>query len=361
MSRARSLARDAARIARPDVETAEVPWLMHPPGAPPPLVEWRGPSPPAEVALSDPLLAFLERPARRASLLEIGGSLCATVIAASYEAADPTPVLERVDVILEPTRVVIRRREISGLCTALAWQHIADQWNETPPDHRDASVLFFQILNLVVDTSTEVLDEIRNRVGLLEERMLVTNPVLNQVLSELLEQSHHLELVRDGLLPLRGDIRELAELRSPVERQVVSSAAERWLRSIELDLQQDVPMALSVADARISDALLQLQGERSEATNRVVLLLTIITVAFFVPTLLTGLYGMNVPLPRQHHGWIFWSVVALAVAFLGVAAAAITGLGLWGTFRSVLPGRRLSLRPGATLGAQSPDGGDAAA
>ena len=337
---------------------------MHPLGPPPPLVEWHGPSPPADVALSDRVIEFLARPAQRARLLEIDGSLCATLITANYDAGDPEPLLERVDVILQPTHVVLRRRRITGACAALAPERVADQWDQTPPDQRDASVLFLQIVDCVVDSSTEVLDEIRRRVGLLEERMLVTNPTLNQVLSELLELSHHLGRVRDGLLPLRGDIRELAELRNPVERQIISSAAERWLRSIEMDLVQDVPSALSVADARIAGALQQLQGERNEATNRVVLLLTIITVAFFVPTLLTGLYGMNVPLPRQTHDWLFWSVVGLAGAFLVVAAAAITRLDLWGTFRSVLPGRGLSLRPEATLvSIKRPpiDGGDAAA
>ena len=334
---------------------------MHPLGAPPPLVEWYGASPPSGVSLTDRLMAFLARPTQRAHLIEIDGSLCATLIAANYDEGDPQPLLERVDVILLPAHVLLRRRPISGSCAALAPERIADQWDQTPPGQRDASVLFFQIVDAVVDTSTEILDEIRHRVGLLEERMLAANPTLNQVLSELLELNHHLGRVRDGLFPLRGDIRELAELRNPVERQIISPAAERWLRSIEVDLAQDVPAALSVADARIGGALLQLQGERSESTNRVVLLLTIITVAFFVPTLLTGLYGMNVPLPRQERDWIFWSVVGLAGAFLGVATVAITRLGLWGTFRSVLPGRGLSLRPDATpISITHPpiDGGD---
>lgn len=337
---------------------------MYPPGAPPPLVEWHGPSPPEEVSFSERVMAFLARPAHRAHLLEIDGSLCATLIAANYDAGDPEPLLERVDVILQPTHVVLRRRPITGSCAALAPERIADEWDQTPPDQRDASVLFLQIVDCVVDSSTEVLDEIRRRVGLLEERMLVTNPALNQVLSELLELSHHLGRIRDGLFPLRGDIRELADLRNPVERQVISPAAERWLRSIEMDLVQDVPAALNVADARIGGALLQLQGERNEATNRVVLLLTIITVAFFVPTLLTGLYGMNVPLPHQTRDWLFWAVVTIAGAFLGVAAVAITRLDLWATFRSVLPGHGLSLRPETRLAAiRHPpvDSGDTAA
>lgn len=339
-----------------------MPWPVYPPGTPPPLIEWRGGDPPPEIVLSDRIRAFLARPANRARILEVDGSLCATLVAANYDEDDPEPLLERIDVILQQRQVVLRRRRITGACAALAPDRIADEWDQTPLEQRDASVLFLQILDAVVDSSTEVLDEIRRRVGLLEERMLASNPTLNQVLSGLLELSHHLGRVRDGLLPLRGDIREIAELRNPVERQIISPAAERWLRSIETDLAQDVPATLSVADARIAGALLQLQGERSEATNRVVLLLTIITVAFFIPTLLTGLYGMNVPLPRQRHDSIFWSVVAMAGAFLAVAAVAITRLGLWGTFRSVLPGPGLSLKPDLTVIPKHPplDSGDSA-
>jgi Mg2+ and Co2+ transporter CorA len=171
--------------------------------------------------------------------------------------------------------------------------------------------------------------------------MLVANPPLNQVQSELLALSRHLSSVRDGLLPLRGDLRELTDLRDPVERNLVSAAGGRWLRNIELDLTHEVPAALAVAESRIAGALTQLQGERSESTNRVVLLLTIITVAFFLPTLLTGLYGMNVPLPGDEDRWIFWAIVGIAVAFLGVAVTAITRLGLWARSALCCPGHHV--------------------
>ena len=233
--------------------------------------------------------------------------------------------------------MLVRRRPITGFCTAITEELVATEWRQTPAAQRDASVLFLQLLDAVVDGSIEVFDEIRARVGHLEERMLVANPPLNRVQSDVLELSRHLGSVRDGLLPLRGALREIAELRDPVERHLVSAPGGRWLRNIELDLAHEVPAALAVAEARIAGALTQLQGERSESTNRVVLLLTIITVAFFLPTLLTGLYGMNVPLPGQAHRSVFWSFVGVAVALLGVAGTAITRLGLWGTFRTVLP------------------------
>lgn len=294
--------------------------------------------------MSDDVLAFLALPGHRARLAEIGGRLCATVIAADFPPEALEPRLERIDVVLQPSDVLVRRRPIHEDCAAVPRESIEREWAQTPPGQRDASVLFLQILDCVIDTSTEVLDEIRRRVGLAEERLLAANPPLNKVLSELLKLSHDLGRVRDGLLPLRGAIRELAELRDPVERNVLSDAGGRWLRSVELDLTHEVTASLQVAEGRIARALQQVQGERSEATNRVVLLLTIITVAFFLPTLITGLYGMNVPLPAQTRGWVFWSTVGVAAFLIAVAAGAITRLGLWGTFRSVLPGPRLSLK-----------------
>lgn len=314
-----------------------MPWIVHPPGAPPPLVEWHDDTPPPEAGLTDAMMAFLAQPGRRARVAEIDGSICASLVGASFDAADDVPLLERIDLILTTSNVLLRRRPITGMALTLEPHRVAAQWDQTPVAQRDASVLFLQLLDAMVDGSTEVFDEIRTRVGHLEERMLVANPALNQVQSEILALSRHLASVRDGLLPLRGELREIVELRDPVERHLVSDAGGRWLRNIELDLTHDVPAALAVAEARIAGALTQLQGERSESTNRVVLLLTIITVAFFLPTLFTGLYGMNVPLPGQEHRWVFWSFVGVAMALLAVAGTAITRLGLWGTFRTVLP------------------------
>jgi Mg2+ and Co2+ transporter CorA len=320
----------------------DMPWPILPSG-PPPLVEWRGDAPPPDGDLPDGLVDALAHPGARARLVEVDGHLCATLIATSFAAPDPRPSLERVDLVLMRTRVIVRRRPVTGECSALAPERLAREWARTPPAHRDPSVLFLQILNAVVDASSEVVDEVRHRVGLLEERLLAPNPPLNRILAELLELNRHLGTVRDGLLPLRSAIRELGELRDPVSRGILSAAGGLWLRSIELDLRYEVPSSLAVAESRIAGAFAQLQGERSEATNRVVLLLTIITVAFFLPTLLTGLYGMNVPLPGQESEGILWAFIGVAGLLLAVAAVAITRLGLWGTFWSVVPG--LPVRP----------------
>ncbi len=322
-----------------------MPWTIYPPSAPPPVRVWRGSAVPDGVDLSDALLEFLATPGIRGRLAEVDGSLCVTVVASRFALGDAHPSIERVDMVLRQSEVLVRRRTISGEADAVSPERIEAQWMQTPESQRDASVLFMELLDNVIDSATEVLGEIRRRIDLIEERLLAKNPHTNEILSDLLELSHHLGLVRDGVLPLRSELRELSELREPVERNLVSPSGLRWLRSIEIDLIRDLPAALEVAESRIEGARAQIQGERSESTNRVVLLLTIITVGFYAPTLITGLYGMNVPLPAQTATWLFWSVVGLAGAFLIVAAVAINRLGLWGTFSSVLPGPGLSLDP----------------
>ena len=90
-----------------------------------------------------------------------------------------------------------------------------------------------------------------------------------------------------------------------------------------------------MADARIGNTLGQLQGERSEVTNRVVLALTIVTAAFYIPTVLTGLYGMNVPLPFQQRPvavFYAWSSPWPLALFVG-GAALIAHYGLWRVLR----------------------------
>lgn len=337
--------RDCSQEARRGRRNGLVmPWTPLPDG-PLPIVEWAGTDPVPDVPLTEAIAAFLDHPGRRAQMEEIDGCLCARLVAISFDPDDAVPSLERIDLVLRPSHLLMRRRPISGTCAALTRGRLEVQWSRTPPDRRDTSVLFLQIIDAVVDASAEVLDEIHSRVGLLEERLLIPNPPLNRVLSSLLELSHHLSNVRDGLLPLRGDIRELAELAEPVERGLLSDAGMRWLRNVELDLIHDVPAGLATVERRITGALAQLHGERSEATNRFVLLLTIITVSFFVPTLMTGLYGMNVPLPGQESRGVFWAFIAVGVAFLGVAGVLITRLGLWGTFVSILPGLRRDAPP----------------
>lgn len=60
----------------------------------------------------------------------------------------------------------------------------------------------------------------------------------------------------------------------------------------------------------------------SNNANNVMKLLTILTVIIAIPTLIAGLWGMNMPVPWQDtHGlWAFWTIVAIALIITVVCA-----------------------------------------
>ena len=67
----------------------------------------------------------------------------------------------------------------------------------------------------------------------------------------------------------------------------------------------------------------------SNSVNQIMKLLTSFTVILMIPTLITSMYGMNIPLPMQEHGSAFVVVAAVSV---GLAAGAI----LFMKFRKML-------------------------
>jgi Mg2+ and Co2+ transporter CorA len=312
-----------------------VPWRPIPPGAPPPLVDCGPDDPDAHVEL--PAAArevfAVDGDEMHGALAEVDGVLCTRVVARGV-GEDGEIGAERLDMALVPAGVVLRRRPIPGMAHhPFDLQALRRDWDRVLPDQRDASVLFAAILNRVLQGYDQALHAIRSRADEEEGHLLDRDRPIRELQRSLLQLTGELSAIRHDLLPLRNDLRELRELREPVARRVVSPRGARWLVSVEEDLRIDLPEALAVAEARIGNTLGQLQGERSEVTNRVVLALTIVTATFFVPTALTGLYGMNVPLPFQHERWVFYVVVVLAVVLFGFGLAAIRRLGLWHVLR----------------------------
>ena len=47
--------------------------------------------------------------------------------------------------------------------------------------------------------------------------------------------------------------------------------------------------------------------------NRVMRTLTILTVCLAIPTMLAGIYGMNIPLPFQNNSWILYGIIGLSM------------------------------------------------
>jgi magnesium transporter len=86
------------------------------------------------------------------------------------------------------------------------------------------------------------------------------------------------------------------------------------------DLIEDVSIDLEQLIARCKSLLRTITNVRDSyravidtRVNETVRLLTVITLALTIPTMLAGLFGMNVPLPVDEHSTlVFWGIVALS-------------------------------------------------
>lgn len=124
---------------------------------------------------------------------------------------------------------------------------------------------------------------------------------LNDFLDALQPTNTALEKILGGrLLQLYEDDRDLVEDLS-IEFEQLIARCKSLLRTI----------------TNVRDSYRAVMDTRLNETIR---LLTVITLAFTVPTMIAGIYGMNVPLPAQNSPLTFWGIVLLSGAISGSLA-----------------------------------------
>lgn len=121
---------------------------------------------------------------------------------------------------------------------------------------------------------------------------------LNDYLDALLPTNSALEKLLGGkLLKLYEDDRDLVEDLS-IDLEQVIARCKSLLRTI----------------TNVRDSYRAVMDTRLNETIR---LLTVITLALTIPTMLAGLFGMNVPLPGAHSPWMFALIVLLSIVSAG--------------------------------------------
>jgi magnesium transporter len=118
---------------------------------------------------------------------------------------------------------------------------------------------------------------------------------LNDYLDALLPTNTALEKLLGGkLIRLYEDDRDLVEDLS-IDLEQLSSRCKSLLRTI----------------TNVRDSYRAVMDTRLNETIRI---LTVITLGLTIPTMMAGLYGMNVDLPGQNNPNMFWIVVGISVA-----------------------------------------------
>ncbi|HEY0965353.1 MAG TPA: magnesium transporter CorA family protein [Candidatus Saccharimonadales bacterium] len=92
------------------------------------------------------------------------------------------------------------------------------------------------------------------------------------------------------------------------------------LREDDKDMVEDLSIDLEQLIARCKSLLRTITNVRDSyravmdtKLNETIRLLTVITLALTIPTMLAGLFGMNVPVPFSESGEAFWGIVAISV------------------------------------------------
>lgn len=124
---------------------------------------------------------------------------------------------------------------------------------------------------------------------------------LNDYLDALQPSNTALEKILGGrVLPLYEDDRDLVEDIS-IEFEQLIARCKSLLRTI----------------TNVRDSYRAVMDTRLNETIR---LLTVITLSFTVPTMIAGLYGMNVPIPGEQSPLAFWAIVFVSLLISGSLA-----------------------------------------
>lgn len=125
---------------------------------------------------------------------------------------------------------------------------------------------------------------------------------LNDYLDALQPTNTALEKILGGkLLPLYEDDRDLVE-------------------DLSIEFEQLIARCISLLRT-ITNLRDSYRAVMDTKLNETIRLLTVATLAFTVPTMIAGLYGMNVSIPGDDQPYIFWVIVAVSATISAIFAA----------------------------------------
>jgi len=176
--------------------------------------------------------------------------------------------------------------------------------------------LFHRIVDAMVDHYRPEVEKLEERLDQLEEAIFADpTPALAR---QILDEKHEVASLRRIITPQRDVIARLAR-RDFVD---ISTEMAFRFRDIYDHLVRIADDALMFHD-RISGMLDAHLSNTSNRLNEVMKVLTIVSTIFMPLTLLTGAFGMNVPLPRfpGSEAAQFWWLMAISIAVIVVMLA----------------------------------------
>lgn len=178
------------------------------------------------------------------------------------------------------------------------------------------AALFHRIVDAMVDHYRPEIDALSDRLDQLEEQIFENpHPALAR---DILAFKADISSLRRVVLPQRDVVSRLARREFPV----ISEQLSYRFRDVHDHLVRLVDEAMFFQD-RVTSLLDAHLSTVSNQLNGVMKVLTIIATIFMPLTVLTGMYGMNVPLPHLPGGegaqfwWVLGLMLALGILMMG--------------------------------------------
>ena len=174
--------------------------------------------------------------------------------------------------------------------------------------------LLHRIVDMMVDHYRPTIDEMEARIDRLEESAFGGR---NQIVRQVLKLKHELATLRRILIPQRDVISRLARR----EFASISDEMAYRFRDVSDHVVRMTEEALLFQD-RVTGILEVNLAAVSNRLNQVVKILTVMSTIFLPLTVLTGMWGMNIPLPHFPGGpnaqfwWITGIMTTIILAML---------------------------------------------
>jgi len=176
--------------------------------------------------------------------------------------------------------------------------------------------LFHRIVDSMVDHYRPVMDALEQRINGLEEEAFTGQ---SQLARRMLKLRHELAEMRRVLMPQRDVIGRLARR----EFSAISDEMAYRFRDVYDHVVRLADEAILFQD-RVTGILEVNLASISNRLNQVMKVLTVMSTIFLPLTVLSGMWGMNVPLPRfpgddaAQFWWVAGIMLAIAVGMLAV-------------------------------------------
>ena len=176
--------------------------------------------------------------------------------------------------------------------------------------------IFHRIVDSMVDNYRPAVEELEGRISRLEEQAFIGE---DRMVRRVLKLKHELSSMRRVLMPQRDAIARFARR----EFAAISDEMAFRFRDVHDQLLRYAEEAIIFQD-RVTGILEVNLSTISNRLNQVMKVLTVMSTIFLPLTVLTGMWGMNIELPRFPGGdaaqfwWVAAIMLGISLAMLGV-------------------------------------------